>query len=94
MMLKDFVSGTSGSTCHQDLDCIEAVITQVKLVGPYLSCEIEIHLQGPFLVTDRYMVVHTLLSQIVCSVCLCSICSLQSPHPSLQHICLQCLCLQ
>ena len=26
---------------------------QVKLVGPYLSCEIKVHLQGPFLVTDR-----------------------------------------
>lgn len=24
------------------------------MVGPYLSCEIAIHLQGPFLVLDRY----------------------------------------
>lgn len=29
-------------------------IVQVKLVGPYLSCEIAIHVQAPFLVLDRY----------------------------------------
>ncbi|KAL3148312.1 hypothetical protein ABBQ38_013776 [Trebouxia sp. C0009 RCD-2024] len=27
--------------------------SHVKLVGPYLSCEIEVHIQGPFLVMDR-----------------------------------------
>ena len=26
---------------------------QVHLVGPYISCEIKTHVQGPFLVTDR-----------------------------------------
>lgn len=26
---------------------------QVKLVGPYISCEKAVHVQGPFIATDR-----------------------------------------
>lgn len=33
---------------------VTALILQVKLVGPYLSCEIAVHIQAPFLVLDRY----------------------------------------
>ena len=31
-----------------------ALTLQVKLVGPYLSCEIAVHIQAPFLVLDRW----------------------------------------
>lgn len=38
---------------HWTQPFIDKLDNHVKLVGPYLSCEIQVHLQGPFLVTDR-----------------------------------------
>jgi hypothetical protein len=32
---------------------------EVKLAGNYLSCELGVHLQGPFLVTDRCVPVNS-----------------------------------
>lgn len=42
-----------------------SVMLQVKLVGPYLSCEIEVHIQGPFLVMDRCVPFIQLLLYVV-----------------------------
>ncbi|KAL0054031.1 hypothetical protein WJX82_002656 [Trebouxia sp. C0006] len=38
---------------HWTQPFIDQLNSHVKLVGPYLSCEIKVHVQGPFLVMDR-----------------------------------------
>ncbi|DBB04554.1 TPA: hypothetical protein ACH3X1_012635 [Trebouxia sp. C0004] len=38
---------------HWTQPFIDKLNSHVKLVGPYLSCEIKVHVQGPFLVMDR-----------------------------------------
>ncbi|DBA72717.1 TPA: hypothetical protein ACH3X2_010115 [Trebouxia sp. C0005] len=38
---------------HWTRPFIDKLNSHVKLVGPYLSCEIKVHVQGPFLVMDR-----------------------------------------
>ncbi|KAK9817752.1 hypothetical protein WJX72_001639 [[Myrmecia] bisecta] len=46
-------AGTGSEKVHWTQPFISRLTDQVKLVGTYVSCEVETHVQGPFWLTDR-----------------------------------------
>ena len=57
---------------------------EVKLAGNYLSCELGVHLQGPFLITDRCAPNHGSKTApgyllMIASVCMCELSLRTSP---------------
>ncbi|KAK9807172.1 hypothetical protein WJX73_003501 [Symbiochloris irregularis] len=51
---------------HWTQPFISKLDEQVRLVGPYISCEVSTHVQGPFLVTDRVGVQHVMAAFSQC----------------------------